>query len=68
MKNKKIVYGLLIGGVAFLVFKLTRKKPEEVKVETQVKLDTTDIPKECINGFELNGKKYFIKDNQFVKE
>ena len=35
---------------------------------TETKLDTSGIPKECINGFELNGKKYFIKDNKFQKE
>jgi len=35
---------------------------------TETKLDTSGIPKECINGFELNGKKYFIKDNKFQKQ
>lgn len=31
-------------------------------------LDTSDIPTECLDGFELNGDKYYIKENKFIKE
>ena len=32
------------------------------------KIDTSGIPTECLDGFTLNGKRYSIKNNQFVKE
>jgi len=31
-------------------------------------IDTSEIPTECLDGFTLNGKRYSIKNNQFVKE
>ena len=31
-------------------------------------IDLSDVPTECLDGFELNGEKYYIKDNKFVKE
>ncbi len=31
-------------------------------------IDVSDVPTECLDGFELNGKSYYIKDNKFIKE
>ncbi len=30
-------------------------------------MDLSDVPEECLEGFELDGIKYAIKDNKFVK-
>jgi hypothetical protein len=42
-------------------------KEEPVKQEP-TKIDITDIPKSCLNGFDLSGASYYIKDNKFIKE
>ena len=36
--------------------------------ETKPKIDTSDIPTECLSGFTVNGEQYFIKDNEFQKK
>lgn len=32
------------------------------------KIDTSGIPKQCLNGFDLKGVRYSIKGNKFIKE
>jgi len=32
------------------------------------KIDTSGIPKQCLNGFDLKGVRYSIKGNKFTKE
>ena len=32
------------------------------------KIDTSGIPKECLNGFDLKGVRYSIKGDKFIKE
>lgn len=34
---------------------------------TKTKIDISGIPAQCLNGFTLNGKRYSIKNNQFIK-
>jgi len=41
---------------------------EEPVNEEPTKIDLTGIPKSCLNGFELNGESYYIKDNKFIKK
>ncbi len=36
--------------------------------QTKPKIDTSDIPTECLSGFTVNGVQYFIKDNEFQKK
>ena len=36
--------------------------------QTKPKIDTSDIPTECLSGFNVNGVQYFIKDNEFQKK
>lgn len=31
-------------------------------------IDTSGIPKQCLNGFDLKGLRYSIKGDKFVKE
>lgn len=78
-KNQKIAVGV---GIAILLFLLWNKsknksvKPQPVdEVEdtttttiTEPKIDTSDIPTECLSGFTVNGEQYFIKDNEFQKK
>lgn len=47
------------------------KKNEDTTKETtqtKPKIDTSDIPTECLSGFTVNGEQYFIKDNEFQKK
>ena len=78
-KNQKIAVGVGIAILLFLLWSKSKKKSvkpqpvDEVKdttttTTTEPKIDTSDIPTECLGGFELNGKKYFIKDNEFQKK
>jgi len=32
------------------------------------KIDTSGIPKQCLNGFDLKGVRYSIKGDKFIKE
>jgi len=32
------------------------------------KIDTSGIPKQCLNGFDLKGVRYSIEGNKFIKE
>ena len=32
------------------------------------KIDTSGIPKQCLNGFDLKGVRYSIKGDKFTKE
>lgn len=75
-RNKKIAIGI---GVAILLYLLLNKRKtkkiatqptkekEEVDSTITPKIDTSDVPEECLDGFELDGKMYFIKDNKFQK-
>lgn len=47
----------------------TETKSEQTKTDGAVKkLDVSGVPAQCLGGFVLNGKKYSIKNNNFVKE
>ena len=43
-------------------------KGDGTKGDTDEKLDTSGVPAQCLKGFNLKGKKYSIKNNQFIKE
>ena len=77
-RNKKIVIGGSIILLLLLFLKHKKKtipsvkeeiKPKETKIaeKTETKMDLSDVPEECLEGFELDGIKYAIKDNKFVK-
>ena len=45
------------------------KKDDGTKTDGGTKkLDTSEVPAQCLDGFTLNGKRYSIQNNQFVKE
>ena len=45
------------------------KKDDGTKTDDGTKkLDTSEVPAQCLDGFTLNGKRYSIQNNQFVKE
>jgi hypothetical protein len=77
-KNQKIIAGVGIAILLYLLWKKSKNKSvkpqpvneivDDTTTTTETKIDTSDIPTKCLSGFELNGKKYFIKDNKFQTE
>ena len=67
---------LIGGGIVALLFILYKKQQDKknnitVKkdiTEIDTEIDTSDIPKECLNGFTVDGVQYYIKDNKYIKE
>jgi len=71
--NKRLVIG---AGIIILLLLLLRKKkkPQIAKTQKETKvadkpqtIDLSDIPEECLDGFELDGVKYKIENNKFIK-
>ena len=74
---------LIGGGIVALLFILYKKQQSDKTSDTPVKdtpvkdtptsggtnkIDTSGIPKQCLNGFDLKGVRYSIKGNKFIKE
>ena len=74
---------LIGGGIVALLFILYKKQQSDKTSDTPVKdtpvkdtptsggttkIDTSGIPKQCLNGFDLKGVRYSIKGNKFTKE
>ena len=77
-RNKKI----LIGGAIVIILLLfwrqkktnlspivekEKSKEADKTQDTQTKIDLSEVPEQCKDGFELDGINYAIKDNKFVK-
>lgn len=74
---------LIGGGIVALLFVLYKKQQSDKTSDTPVKdtpvkdtptsegtnkIDTSGIPKQCLNGFDLKDVRYSIKGNKFIKE
>ena len=74
---------LIGGGIVALLFILYKKQQSDKTSDTPVKdtpvkdnptsggtnkIDTSGIPKQCLNGFDLKGVRYSIKGDKFIKE
>ena len=74
---------LIGGGIVALLFILYKKQQSDKTSDTPVKdtpvkdtptsggttkIDTSGIPKQCLNGFDLKGVRYSIEGNKFIKE
>jgi hypothetical protein len=74
---------LIGGGIVALLFVLYKKQQSDKTSDTPVKdtpvkdtptsggtnkIDTSGIPKQCLNGFDLKGVRYSIKGDKFIKE
>ena len=74
---------LIGGGIVALLFILYKKQQSDKTSDTLVKdtpvkdtptsggtnkIDTSGIPKQCLNGFDLKGVRYSIKGDKFIKE
>jgi len=81
-KNQKIAVGVGVAILLYLLWVKSKKKNDVVETstiddsdkvkedttQTKPKIDTSDIPTECLSGFTVNGVQYFIKDNEFQKK
>ena len=74
---------LIGGGIVALLFILYKKQQSDKTSDIPVKdtpvkdnptsggtnkIDTSGIPKQCLNGFDLKGVRYSIKGDKFIKE
>lgn len=68
-RNQAIIGGGILLLLLFLLNKKMRDKKEETTSinENGTKLDLKGIPEDCLDGFQVDGFKYELKDNKFIK-